>query len=56
MSVDTNFIHRVTFSNYPNLGYRVNYFNISLILVLTKQKDCGKIRSVVSNSYSLGVF
>ena len=47
---------RVTISNYSSLGYRVNYFNLNYNVILTKHKNSGMIRSVVKNTYSLGVF
>lgn len=50
------FLTRLTFSNYPNLGPRLNYFTFSVNIILTKQKNCSRISTVMSNSYSLGVF
>lgn len=48
-------VNRITYSQYTNLGWRLNYFHCALPIILTKHQDCGKVRSVVDNSYSLAV-
>lgn len=47
-------VNRVTLSEYVS-GFRVNYFNMNLNMILTKHQNCSKVRGITTNTYVIGV-